>query len=286
MNHIDDILFEDRTFPIKIRPCRSSVTDNMDNARRALHEAIEIKYFRKGESTLLVGDKTVYAKAGDIIIINPYEIHATIDYGKENQGEYCLVMMGLDFFDGISAGIDLRHELLGKGTLFKTQIKSNVRMQEILTRIAEEDDSLPTYRLSLFGLMAELAALFLNEGVEKEQNATNPESAKYYAIIEPAIRMIRDNYSQPKLSVDALAAACNVSKYHFCHVFKSVTGFGAISYLNAYRLKIANNLLKTSNKSVSEIAFSCGFEDASYFSKLYKQKFNKTPKSDKSFATG
>jgi transcriptional regulator GlxA family with amidase domain len=159
-------------------------------------------------------------------------------------------------------------------------------MQEILTRIAEEDDYLPTYRLSLFGLMAELAALFLNEGVEKEQNATNPESAKYYAIIEPAIRMIRDNYSQPKLSVDALAAACNVSKYHFCHVFKSVTGFGAISYLNAYRLKIANNLLKTSDKSVSEIAFSCGFEDASYFSKLYKQKFNKTPKSDKSFATG
>ena len=71
MNHIDDILFEDRSFPIKIKARRSSVTDNMDSARRALHEAIEIKFFLKGRSTLLVGDKTVYAEAGDVIIINP-----------------------------------------------------------------------------------------------------------------------------------------------------------------------------------------------------------------------
>ena len=93
--------------------------------------------------------------------------------------------------------------------------------------------------------------------------------------------MIRDNYSRTRLTVDELAAACSISKYHFCHVFKSVTGCGAISYLNSYRLKIANNLLKSSDKSISEIAFLCGFEDVSYFSKLYKQKFSRTPKSDR-----
>lgn len=284
MKQLDSIIFKDTSFPVTILTHRTSTLDNIDTAKEALHEAIEIKYFYEGKSTLLVGEKTVQAEAGDIIIINPYEIHATIDYGKEKKGKYCLIMIGLDFFDGlIGADINLRHMVFGKRAMFKTHIKANRRMQEIMARImAEKDEERPASKLALIGLIAELFALLLRDGIDEGEISSNVDMVRYYPIIEPAIRMIRDEYASKSFTVDILASACNISKYHFCRIFKAATGQSAINYLNSYRLKIANNMLKSTNKSVNEIALLCGFEDASYFCKLYKREFGITPKSCKS----
>ena len=279
MKKQDSILFEDRSFPITIRTHRTSAVDDMDSAREALHEAIEIKYFYEGESTLLIGVETVRAEAGDIIIISPYEIHATIDYGKEKKGKYCLIMLGLDFFDGIAgADINLRHTVFAKCTMFKAQIRGNLRMQEIMMRImAEKDENKPAARLAIIGLISELFALLLREGIEEGGISSSAEMQRYYPIIEPAIRMIRDEYASGRLTIDGLASVCNISRYHFCRIFKAATGQSAIGYLNSYRLKIASNMLKSTNKSVNEIALLSGFEDVSYFCRLYRRELGVTP---------
>ena len=72
-----------------------------------------------------------------------------------------------------------------------------------------------------------------------------------------------------------------VSKYHFCRVFKEVIGMSAIQYLNYYRLKIADALLQSTDKPINEIATAVGFDDTSYFSKLYKKAFGTSPKASK-----
>ena len=225
MERTDDILFPDDSFPIVIRADRASMVDDINLASRALHEAIEIKYFYEGNSTLLIGNKTVNAESGDIIVINPYEIHATVDYGKGEKGKYCLIMIGLDFFGGMpGVDFDLRHLLLSEQKNFKNHVKSNTRMQDLLSRLMlEHAENLPGSRLAITGILAEFFAQLLREGTETKATGSNDGAFHYYKMIEPAIRMIRDSYSN-KFTVDILASACNMSKYHFCRIFKTVTG--------------------------------------------------------------
>ena len=278
MNYIDDILFPDNSFPIIIKKKRAEVSDDLSAANRAMHEAIEIKYFYEGKSTLLINGKTVNTEAGDIIIINPYEFHTTVDYKREKNGKYCLIMIGLDFFNGMpAADLNLRQLLLNEQNLFKNQIKDDSRMQKILSEITEEYTELrPAYKLAITGLLAEFFSLLIRKGLENKISVSNSDSTRYYQTIEPAIRMIRDRYPE-KFTIDMLANACRISKYHFCRIFKSVTGVSAIQYINAYRLKIADAMLSNTDRQISEIASICGFDDTGYFSKIYKKQFGKTP---------
>ena len=277
MKKTEAIYFSDQSFPLAVNLDRISTAAEDAVNVQAIHEAIEIKYFYKGESTLLVGEDTVEVRAGDVVVINPYEFHATLDGGGENVGRYHLFMIGLDFFEGAQgAGLDLRHLVFGKHTVFKNHFSGNERMCALLLHAAEEvcnGDS--ASRLALFGIFAQLFAELLRCGTESRKTS-GEDFLHYYNIIEPAIRMIRDEYSKD-FTVEMLAEACSISKFHFCRVFKTVMGMGAIKYLNVYRLKIADNLLANTDRQISEIAYSCGFEDAGYFARSYKKQYGCSP---------
>lgn len=267
-------IFADESFPLCIVTERKSDIDTIEGARKALHEAIEIKYFFEGTSTLLIGRKTVTAQAGDLIVINPYEFHATLDDGKE-KGRYHIFMIPPDFFATFADdGASLPHRLITGELSFITKPPCNDRIREILARAVEETQAMDAHhRLALRGLMLELFALLMRNGLQKApSDAPRSSSVRHYALIEPALRHIRDQYAT-HLTVEELAALCSVSQYHFCRTFKSVTGMTVMQYLNDYRLSIADTLLKNTAKSISEIAWLCGFEDESYFCRLYKKRF-------------
>ena len=279
----EDIEFSDKSFPLRMRKFSTSFKNDTGFSVQAIHEAIEVKYFYEGDSTLLVGDKTVYAEAGDIVIINPYEFHTTVDCGKNAPGRYHLFMIGIDFFDGVSgADLNLRNLIFGKHTNFKTQFKNCAEIRGILDRIVATDpEKSGAGRLKVFGLMAEFFAWLLENGVETGRSSSDEDILHYYSVIEPAIRMIRDEYST-HFTVDTLACACNISKFHFCRIFKSIMGVTSIQYLNAYRLKLADTLLANTDLQIGEIATMTGFEDASYFARIYKKQFGRSPKQAKS----
>lgn len=274
-----DFPFEEEDFPIDLAPACTSRIDRVEAARRALHEAIEIKYFYEGTTTLLIGTETVVAQAGDVIVINPYEFHATVDLGDE-QSKYCRIMVEPAFFANMDATMpDLRRILLSGQASFHTQFRENTQMAGIILRVAEEMQARgPHYRIAVRGLMLELLALLLRYGMKDTNECSSREQAiRYYAVVEPALRHIRDNYAQ-RCTVEELAELCKVSKYHFCRVFKDITGVTALQYLNKYRIRIAETLLENTNKSIGEVARTCGFEDESYFCRCYKKYIGTTPR--------
>ena len=55
-------------------------------------------------------------------------------------------------------------------------------------------------------------------------------------------------------------------------------GVTAIQYLNTYRLKVADTLLANTDYPIGEVAAMTGFEDASYFARIYKKQFGHSPK--------
>ena len=88
--------------------------------------------------------------------------------------------------------------------------------------------------------------------------------------ILPALQKIFCNY-QDHLTVDGLAQLCNISKYHFCRIFKQQMGVTPVQYIIRYRLSVAELMLHTKNYSIREVATMCGFDDLSYFYRCYKK---------------
>jgi len=82
------------------------------------------------------------------------------------------------------------------------------------------------------------------------------------------------NYKN-KLSLDNIAQAVFLSKYHLLHVFKKNLGLTPYEYIQRLRIDDAKHLLNTTNKTISEIAFEVGFESISQFNHTFK-KISKT----------
>jgi len=79
------------------------------------------------------------------------------------------------------------------------------------------------------------------------------------------------------LSVEELARLCNMSLSAFKRAFKKIFNDTPAQYINAERIKKAAELLKTSDLSISDIAYETGFNDPAYFARLFKHKTGFAP---------
>ena len=266
--------------PIKIYPCKTSSVANIKQERKALHEEIEIKCFYEGSSSLLIGEKCVNVTAGDVVIINPYEFHATIDSEIDgHKGQYHLLMIPLDVFSlNVIDRLQLRSLLLVNNKSFDTLFSQNKRLYEIIMRMVEEYiNKEPEYEIVINGLLLELFAQLLREGVtDREQMIMENNQLRYCRMVEPALRYIKDNYRE-KITVEQLAKVCNINKNYFCKKFKTVTHKTATEYIREYRFKVAEVMLRNTTEGIDVIAEYCGFESANYFCRLYKKVYGVSP---------
>ena len=100
--------------------------------------------------------------------------------------------------------------------------------------------------------------------------------AKNIDKIKDVIKYIETNY-QRAITIDEIAGVCNFSSSHFMKYFKKVMNTSFIDYLNEYRLSVASRLLLTTSDNILEIAAECGYDNLSYFNRLFKKKFGVTP---------
>lgn len=244
--------------------------------RTALHEAIEIKCFYEGSATLLIESRSVPVRAGDVVVINPYEFHATVETGEET-GKYHLFMLPLDYFAGIP-GLDLQELFFARGKVFQTLFAADGELHGLLMQAAREagrDD--PARDVMIKGLLTQFFALLLRRGIAAQQRPTPEKSVlRRYSVIDPALRCIKNSYAE-NLTVERLADLCGVSKHYFCRAFKAVTEKSAMEYLRDFRLRVANALLTGTDRNIAQISASCGFENQNYFSRCYKQYYGETP---------
>lgn len=88
---------------------------------------------------------------------------------------------------------------------------------------------------------------------------------------------IDDNFSDPDLSLEKVSTELFYSKKYVSHAFKSEMEMGFSDYVNLVRMQNAYILMDKGMTSIKDISVMCGFRDALYFSKIFKQKTHKTP---------
>jgi len=99
---------------------------------------------------------------------------------------------------------------------------------------------------------------------------------RHFSALRKAERYIWTHYTR-KLSLREIAKASGLSAPYLSTIFKEEMGENLSNYLNRLRIEKAATMLITTNMSISEIAKTCGFEDQSWFSKIFKNNTNLTP---------
>jgi YesN/AraC family two-component response regulator len=103
------------------------------------------------------------------------------------------------------------------------------------------------------------------------QVSASVPSAKQRSL-EPAVNYVAQHFRE-KMPNQTVAALCNMSPFAFSRAFKKEYGIQFRDYVVRYRLREACRLLDNPNVSISDVAYAVGFNDVSYFSRMFKRYF-------------
>lgn len=112
----------------------------------------------------------------------------------------------------------------------------------------------------------------LERFIETDLKGSMGTAADYYqekAIVSSAVEFIDHNYRQ-NISLDLIAENCYCHPVYLSHLFNKEMGFSLTDYINQCRIEAAKRLLDLTELSITQISLEVGFNDPSYFSKVFK----------------
>ena len=107
------------------------------------------------------------------------------------------------------------------------------------------------------------------------QNPSRSVKGNYKKVLKVK-NYILDNVST-RFTLTDLARLSDLSPNFLCKIFKSVMGVNLFEYINAQKLDLVKKQLIDTDRSIKEIYFDCGFENESYFYRLFKKSVGKSP---------
>jgi AraC-like DNA-binding protein len=247
------------------------------------HPEYELVLQLKGRGKRMVGDNVDRFVEHDLIFTGPYLPHQWVpdlyDQGHpDNYQESAFVIqflhdfMGEKFFD-LPENVTLKKFLSGsvRGCKFYGEAKRKI-ISLLLTMIDSGDTGRLYGLLSIFEVFAstsEFQYLSSSASVESFMMKENESMQK-------ALQFIMQNF-QKEIQIKDLLEVTNMSYATFYNYFKRYYKVPFKEYLMDIRIDYACKLLKDETLNISEIAYSCGFENLSNFNRQFKRTKNTTP---------
>ena len=243
------------------------------------HEKMEFLYFKKGQGFVVCNTKKIPVNPGVLVVVNSNELHY-IEGDSELLEYYCIIVDNLLFKSLHTDICETKYidPIYQNLIIFKNRVENDERISECINNIIEElNQKLTGYELSVKSYIFRLMVLLLRNHTyttlsPKEYNTR----IKNLNIINIVLQYIEKNYKE-SITVEQLSEMANFSKYYFLRLFKKTTGKSLIDYINFIRINKAENMLNETDKNITEIAFSCGFNDANYFNRVFKKYKGRPP---------
>lgn len=243
------------------------------------HDDIEFLYILNGKMNYYVNGKRILLDENDCIMINARQMH----YGYSFQNQDCnfvcflfhpqLLTGNSKLFQTYIAPI-LKNQSL-EYVHYRSKENSTLEMDQFLRKlIVLKDQQSPAYQIEVIGWLH----IFLSKLSQHSEliPPMTPEDSNDLSIQKNMVSYIYQNYTD-KLSLSDIAASGNVCRSKCCLIFKHYLQQSPIEFLNSYRLKISARLLVNTSRPITQIAFSCGFNHLSYYSKLFLRTYGCTP---------
>lgn len=243
------------------------------------HDYYEVCCFISGDIEYWIEGRIYRPKPGDILLINPSELHRHIVNKQTHTYERIVLWIKKEYLEGLKFDIPLVDCFNNKNFEITRHIKpAPIMRTDIISKLSELSNEfysdeygskLCAYSIFL-RFMVELNRLALLIGENREEESEQP------SLVIEVLQYISDHYSE-ELSLDALSQKFFVSKYHLSHEFSNTVGTSIYRYILLKRLLAARQLL-LSGVTPSEAALRCGFKDYTSFFRAFKGEYGISPR--------
>lgn len=245
------------------------------------HDEMELVVIKKGQGYVSVDFDKHLVHSGDIIMICPGCLHA-IEQDTSYKMEYeniifkpellssgandlCMLQYMKPLLDGT---LPVEHFLTPAHEVFES-LSNCIRQIDLVCA-----DQTTGWQLAVKSALFYFFFLLISERQKKTVSIShNPKSLEK---MKTVLKYVEEHYTE-KLTIDDMAKLTFYSKSHFMKFFKVHMGTGFTEYLNDYRLAMAARLLKSSDESILMIAEESGFDNLSYFNRIFKRKYGVSP---------
>ncbi len=265
-------------FPFNIYLC--SIPLDFASVPAHWHNDMEIIYIKKGQGIISVDLEPYPVQAGEIVLIAPGQLHSIEQY-EDASMEYENIIFQLNMLMAATDDLcsehfftPILHNRLSLPVHLTPASPAYAKVSGCLNKI----DKLSGYgdALSMLGIKGKLFELF-HLLLCHCPNTTKPHThSRSLDTVKLILKHVETHYHE-NLSIQDMADLCGFSASHFMKFFKQHMGTSFTAYLNDYRLTMAARMLSASTDTVVAIAEETGFENLSYFNRVFKKKYNMTP---------
>lgn len=243
------------------------------------HNCLEIIAVVKGSVKVKDGFEEHKLFEGDVIVINTDDLHAIYNTDEEN----LIIILNIDinYFEAYYPSIHNTIIVCDSNTDKKKYRKQlEVIFLSVLNlyncifyKSSTSDDEIENLGLELLELLIDNFRYLR----VYEDRFTHIESNDLHAkTFGSAMDYIYKNFTE-KITLHDISSEVNFSKYYISHLIKDVSGLSFKEYLNMFRVENSEKLLLTTRKSITEIAYECGFSDVKYYNKHFFRWYHDTP---------
>jgi len=239
------------------------------------HPEIELVCVVSGSGTRHVGYHKSNYTNGDLVLIGSNIPHSGFGLNSIDPHEEIVLQFKEDILqfpeeESEARSIKSLLELSKFGILYKTDIKTKLlpKLRQML-----KSEGYKRYLL-LLEILFELSKC-------DEYELMNQEIMPYTIIAKNKTRLqniftyVERNYDKD-IDIEDVAKLANLTLPAFCNFFKKATQITFTEFVNRYRINKAC-LLMTQDKTISECSYSCGFNNVTYFNRMFKKYTEKTP---------
>lgn len=228
----------------------------------------ELMLVRVGSGTAEIDGRTEHIGPGDFVLCSAGEPHSlSATAAQPLQGVAC--GFAELFVRGMEENTFVNHQ---EQQIVHTGVASRP-LDDILTAL-ESVWVDPT--LQNTELIRLLSAAAVSTALQLQRSAAERAEQAHYEL-GVRTRLYLDRHYLEPLTLDDLAHAMGVSKYHLDRVFRSSAGCSPIQYIIRRRMARAQTLLVSTNQTVQHIAAQCGYTNYNYFTVLFRRTVGKTP---------
>ncbi len=221
---------------------------------------LQLIFIVKGHFEYNQGDQSVSAGRGDVLWIEPGQVHTLCHMDSHSTGTISGIHLELIPTGSWTAG-DYR---LSQAPERVTQANDSAYLGERFRRMAQVfGNYLPQRDLLLSTMAREVVLLLLGHWQQPATANLSPRMAEM-------LHFIRANL-QGSLSRQQLALAFGVSPEHINLLFRRELGTTPSAVINRERVMLAYRLIHEQGKSVKEAAYAAGYQDPFYFSRVFKR---------------
>lgn len=258
---------------------RSAVGDNWEifykdefASKKHWHKELEFAYLVSGQLLMYVDDVVRELKEGEMFIISGGAVHYYVETEKKYQVGIAKVSLGM--MEGFSKECRTFYENFYHDVLYIAKDEEIKKIFGDIIALLDMGDEVMQETV----LMAKIIeiTMYLKDHEELIKNRMESRRNCDAELLERMKSYLTEHYSE-KITLSDMAVYLGFSESYCSKYIKKKTNMNFLEYLNSCRIMRAETLLRTTDNSVTEIAYSIGFTSIQSFNRVFKLSCGVSP---------